>query len=73
MPGGLGGVYKFQTIWQHPFIFYFFTFLSTFIIIIIIIMDSGLLAQIQKGKSLKKSQTNDRSAPQVSGGRKWIK
>ncbi|OBZ82064.1 hypothetical protein A0J61_09883, partial [Choanephora cucurbitarum] len=29
-------------------------------------MDSALLSQIQKGKSLKKTVTNDRSAPQIT-------
>jgi hypothetical protein len=36
-------------------------------------MDSGLLAQIQKGKALKKSQTNDRSAPVISGNIHFLK
>jgi hypothetical protein len=30
-------------------------------------MDASVLAQIQKGKGLKKAVTNDRSAPIVEG------
>ena len=30
-------------------------------------MDSSLLAQIQKGKGLKKAVTNDRSVPVIDG------